>query len=69
MLTVKKQGDNLVITAPIDRTLPESASGKTKIVSSSHGNINTGIELDGKTVFLGLNAYVFPAKKKTAKND
>lgn len=70
-ITVTKKNGNLVITAPIDSNLPESSSGKTNIVCSTHGNINTGIEVKDKVVFLGLNAYTFKAGKKakaTAKN-
>lgn len=57
-ITITKKNGNLVITAPIDQNLPDSASGKTRIVCSTHGNIVTDIEVDGRMVRLGLNAYI-----------
>ena len=36
----------------------KSSSGKTLVVASTHGNIVTNIELDGKPVTIGLNAYI-----------
>lgn len=48
---------NLVITAPLGRPVP-SASGKTLVVASSHGNKETGAKIDGKPVVVGLNAYI-----------
>lgn len=49
----------LVIT--IDATtknLKPSASGKTLRVASSEGNVVTDLEIDGKPVVIGLNAYI-----------
>ena len=35
-----------------------SASGKTLVVASSHGNTPTTAQVDGKAVIIGLNAYI-----------
>lgn len=35
-----------------------SASGKTLVVASSHGNVATTATVEGKPVIIGLNAYV-----------
>jgi hypothetical protein len=35
-----------------------SASGKTLVIASTHGNVGTGVKLDGKEVKIGLNAYI-----------
>jgi hypothetical protein len=35
-----------------------SASGKTLVVASSHGNQPTSASIDGKPVIVGLNAYI-----------
>ena len=33
-------------------------SGKALIVASTGGNVQTDVEVDGKPVFVGLNAYI-----------
>ena len=33
--------------------------GKSLVVASSHGNKETDLEIDGKPVFVGVNAYVY----------
>ncbi len=38
--------------------LPDSNSGKTKIVATSNGNTATSCVVNGKPVVIGLNAYV-----------
>ncbi len=35
-----------------------SASGKTLVVASSHGNQPTGAIVQGKPVVVGVNAYI-----------
>ena len=42
-----------------------SSSGKTLIVASTGGNVQTGVEVNGKPVFVGLNAYI---KKRARSN-
>jgi polysaccharide deacetylase 2 family uncharacterized protein YibQ len=49
---------NLVITIPMNPKSVPSASGKTLVVASSHGNVKTDAEVDGKSVTVGLNAYI-----------
>ena len=51
-----KNGD-LVITIPMQKPMP-SASGKTLVVASSHGNQPTSAQVDGRPVVIGLNAYI-----------
>jgi hypothetical protein len=51
------KGDNLVITIPTQKPTP-SASGKTLIVASSHGNQTTTCVVDGKPLTIGFNAYI-----------
>ena len=46
----------LVIEAPV--SLRPSKSGKTMLVASSGGNVATTATVDGKTVTVGLNAYI-----------
>lgn len=56
-MDVKIVGKNLVVTIPLE-TPTLSASGKTLVVASSHGNIATAAMVDGKPVTIGFNAYI-----------
>lgn len=56
-ITAKLVNKQLIITVNLGKPTP-SASGKTMVVASSRGNINTGVKVDGKDVILGLNAYI-----------
>lgn len=35
-----------------------SASGKTLVVASTHGNVSAGVKLNGQDVIVGVNAYI-----------
>ncbi len=56
-MQVEIKDGNLVITIPMQKPTP-SASGKTLVVASSHGNQPTSAQVDGKPVVVGLNAYI-----------
>lgn len=47
----------LIIEIDVQTPRP-SASGKTLVVASSHGNQATTAQVDGKPVVVGLNAYI-----------
>jgi len=64
-LTVTREGDTLVIRLTITAPTP-SASGKTLVVASTRGNQKTSLQIDGKDLYLGVNAYVY-AKPKGGK--
>jgi hypothetical protein len=61
-LTVNREGDTLVIRIAI-KTPTSSASGKTLVVASTRGNQKTSIQVDGKDLYLGINAYVYAEPK------
>lgn len=61
-LTVTREGDTLVIRIPIKTPAP-SASGKTLVVASTRGNQKTAIQVEGKDLYLGVNAYVYAEPK------
>ena len=61
-LSVTREGDTLVIRIPI-KTPTASASGKTLVVASTRGNQKTAVQIDGKDVYLGVNAYVYAEPK------
>jgi len=61
-LSVTREGDTLVIRIPITAPTP-SSSGKTLVVASTRGNQKTAIQIDGKDLYLGVNAYVYAEPK------
>ena len=56
-MTAKIENGNLVLTIPLQPPTP-SASGKTLVVASTHGNQTTQALIDGKPIVIGLNAYI-----------
>lgn len=47
----------LIVRMPLQQPTP-SASGKTLVVASSHGNIQTPCIIAGRNVTIGFNAYI-----------
>ncbi len=47
----------LFIEIDLEEPTP-SSSGKTLVVASTHGNIATSAQVNGKPVSIGLNAYI-----------
>lgn len=56
-MTAEIKGKQLIITIDLQGPAP-SASGKTLVVASSHGNTTTTATIDGKPVIIGVNAYI-----------
>lgn len=56
-MNVTIENNELVIRLPLERPTP-SASGKTLVVASTHGNMKTAAQVDGKQVTIGVNAYI-----------
>jgi len=56
-MDAKIENNELVIRIPLEKP-HASTSGKTLIVASTGGNVQTDIKIDGKPVFVGLNAYI-----------
>lgn len=52
----------LVIRIPIKAPTP-SSSGKTLVVASTPGNQKTAVQIEGKAIYLGVNAYVYAEPK------
>jgi hypothetical protein len=57
-LTASVEGEFLVIRLPLNAKPIPSASGKTLVVATSHGNKQIEVEVQGKPVFVGVNAYI-----------
>jgi len=58
-MAIEIKGKKLYIEIDLEKPTP-SASGKTLVVASSRGNTVTTAELDGKSITIGLNAYIKP---------
>jgi len=58
---VEKRGEKNILVVEIEMQAPtRSASGKTLVVASTHGNQATNASVDGKAIVVGLNAYIRP---------
>ena len=56
-MKVEIKGNELIITIEMQKPTP-SASGKTLVIASSHGNQTTTATIEGKPIVVGLNAYI-----------
>jgi len=56
-MKVEIRDDKLCIEIDLETPTP-SSSGKTLVVASTRGNTVTDVEIDGKPVTIGLNAYI-----------
>ena len=56
-MDVKIENGKLIIVIDLQEPTP-SASGKTLVVATTHGNVKTECVIDGKEVVIGLNAYI-----------
>ncbi|MBA7671145.1 hypothetical protein ES703_79296 [subsurface metagenome] len=57
-MEVELKNKKLIITIPVNDKPTPSASGKTLVVASSHGNQKTTAMIDGKPIIVGVNAYI-----------
>lgn len=56
---LSKDGKQLIITVDAETVNPSvSPTGKTRCIFSSHGNQTTQVQVQGKPVVIGLNAYI-----------
>lgn len=52
------EGEMLVIRLPMRKNPTPSSTGKTLVVASTAGNKPTDIKVKGKTLTVGVNAYI-----------
>ena len=58
-MNAELKNGKLVITLDAETKNPaKSASGKSKVVASTRGNVRTSIVIDGQNLILGVNAYI-----------
>lgn len=55
----KIDNESNTITLVLDLQEPTpSASGKTLVVATTHGNVPSDLQMNGKPVIVGVNAYI-----------
>lgn len=52
------EGEELVIRIKMNPRPEPSTSGKTLVVASSYGNVETDVEIQGQPLIVGVNAYI-----------
>jgi hypothetical protein len=58
-MNAELKNGKLVIPLDAETKNPaKSASGKSKVVASTRGNVRTSIVIDGQNLILGVNAYI-----------
>lgn len=57
-MKVSIENGELIIRLPLNRPPVPSASGKTLVVASTHGNQKTDAVLNGQPIIVGVNAYI-----------
>jgi hypothetical protein len=57
-MVARIEGKKLIVEIDLNEQPTRSASGKTLVVASSHGNMVTAATVNGKPVTIGLNAYI-----------
>ena len=55
--TIDQENKTLTLVLDLQEPTP-SASGKTLVVATTHGNVPTDVQIDGKPVTVGVNAYI-----------
>ncbi len=59
-MTATIKNGHLLIDIELNEKPQPSATGKTLVVASTHGNTPTQAQVNGKPVIIGLNAYIKP---------
>lgn len=60
--SVTHDGDSLVIRIPIHSPTPIS-TGETLVVASTRGDQKSAIQIDGRDVYVGVNAHGYAEPK------
>jgi len=55
--TIDEDAKTLTLVLEMQEPSP-SASGKTLVVATTHGNVPTSVQIDGKPLVVGVNAYI-----------
>ena len=64
-MKVEVKDGKLLVEIDLQEPTP-SASGKTLVVATTHGNQTTTVMYEGQPITIGLNAYIRKLKKNQA---
>jgi hypothetical protein len=59
--SVEINGNTLIIKLPLQKPVP-SSTGKTLVIASTHGTVQTEALHVGKKVSVNVNAFVYPSR-------
>jgi len=54
---IDREARTLTLVLDLQEPAP-STSGKTLVIATTHGNVPTQVQIDGKPVIVGVNAYI-----------
>lgn len=57
MVKAEIKANKLILTLDLQDPTP-SASGKTLVVATTHGNVQTSVTVNDKPITVGVNAYI-----------
>ena len=54
---IDEEAKTLTLVLEVQKPTP-SSSGKTLVLATTHGNVSTDVQVDGKPVIVGVNAFI-----------
>lgn len=57
-VTINEKEKTVTITLPLNTNPSASKSGKSLLVATTRGNINSGVQFKGKPLVVSVNAYI-----------
>lgn len=58
MFGAKIDGNNLILTIPLEKKPEPSKSGKSLVLATTGGNQSIGVKHNGKDVIMGMTVYI-----------
>ncbi len=63
-IEASKDGKQLIITCDVDKSMPLSQSGKTHLVFTTRGAVESEVKVDGKPLMANINLYTYAEGRK-----
>lgn len=64
-MKAKIRNGRLIVSVPMQEPTPSKSSGKTLVVASSRGPQESSVLVEGKPVYVNLNAYIYADTRDT----
>lgn len=64
-VTIDEKRKVLILELPLISPLKPSSTGRTLLVATTKGNVETDIVVNDEKVYVGANAYIYATKKGT----